>query len=289
MKMLKKLNITRGLAICGALMMFASAVAAQTSKDGSLKSRLPAEIIKRGYISNLVQTPDPPFEYTNDKGEAIGFDIDLANALSEVIDFPIKNEYIAQFAQLVPSMQTGRADISVSSIYDLTARQQQILMVDYMLTGMRFLTRKDVNNLKVFTDFCGKRVVTGNSGMVFLSAFSKETCTDKGLPAIDGYSTDLPQQFIELKLGRAIASFGGLEQHDFQAVMEPGVFKTVGEPISRKHYAIAFHKDNMIMAELIRDAVNELIRNGVYGKLLAKYGFEASAVKEASINNSLGN
>lgn len=284
--MLKKFGVTYFAAVVGAVMLFASTAMAQSAQ---FKARLPADILKRGHITNLVQMPDPPFEYTNDKGEVIGFDIDLANELSAVLDFPIKNQYIAQFAQLVPSMQTGRADISVSSIYDLKSRQEQILMVDYMLTGMRFLTRVGVNDMKSFEDFCGKRVVTGNSGVVFLKAFSEETCAPKGLPAIDAYGTDLPQQFIELKLGRAIASFGGLEQHDFQAALEPGIFKTVGEPISRKHYAIAFHKENMVMAELIRDALNELIRTGVYMKLLVKYGFEASAIPKASINNSLGN
>lgn len=268
---------------CAAIAMPAAA------QDNPFKARLPAEIIDRGHITNLVQMPDPPFEYTNDKGEVVGFDIDLAEALSKLFDFPIKNEFVMQFAQLVPSMQTGRADISISSIYDLKARQEQILMVDYMLTGMRFLTKIDATDFKSYEDFCGAKVVTGNSGLVFLEAFSKETCVDKGLPAIDGYGTDLPQQFIELKLGRAVASFGGLEQHDLQLVMEPGVFKTVGDPVSRKHYAIAFKKDNMVMAELIRDGLNELIKTGVYGELLAKYGFQASAIEQASINNSLGN
>lgn len=282
MNILRKIGIS---AACCAAMLLPSLAVAQ---DNPFKARLPEEVVKRGHITNLVQMPDPPFEYSNDKGEVVGFDIDLANALSKLFDFPIKNEYITQFAQLVPSMQTGRADIAISSIYDLKARQEQILMVDYMLTGMRFLTKVDAD-FKSHEDFCGARVVTGNSGVVFLDAFSKEICVDKGRPAIDGYGTDLPQQFIELKLGRAVASFGGLEQHDLQTVTEPGVFKTVGEPISRKNYAIALKKDNMEMAELIRDGLNELIRTGVYAELLAKYGFQASAIKEATINDSLGN
>lgn len=276
----------RNLLLSAALVAMPALAQAQ---DNPFKARLPADILARGHITNLVQMPDPPFEYTTDSGEVVGFDIELIDALAELFDFPIKNEYIAQFAQLVPSMQTGRADMSLSSVYDLSARQEQVTMVDYLLTGMRFLTLATATDYNAYEDFCGARVVTGNSGMPFLKSFSAEVCEPKGLPEIDGYGTDLPQQFIELKLGRAVASFGGLEQHDLQLVLEPGLFKTVGDPVSRKHYAIMFAKDNMAMVELVRDGLDELIANGTYGEILKKYGFEASALTKASINDSLGN
>jgi ABC-type amino acid transport substrate-binding protein len=117
-----------------------------SSASGSLSelaAKLPKDILDRGYIQDLKQTPAAPFEFDDDKGKFTGIDVDLTARLSEVIGFPIKTDQITDFAQLIPSVQTKRADMVWSAALDKVERQQVVTIVDYFKTGSIFMLLKD--------------------------------------------------------------------------------------------------------------------------------------------------
>lgn len=271
----------------GMTLLVAGAAQAET-KLNTFSSRLPKAVIERGYIINLLQQPDAPMSFADEKtGEIGGFDVEFMAEIGRILDFPYKTDVISKFAQLLPSMQTGRADIAVTSLYDLKARQESVEMVDYLRTGLRFIALAG-SKAATFTDLCGLKIVTGagSSQPGALKEFSDKECVAKGMKPIDIYGVELPQQFVELKLGRADAGFGGLEQYNFQVTQDAGVYKTVGQPIARNNYGIMVPKGDMQTAELIRDVIDEMIKDGSYAKLLAKYGFQDSALPKASINDA---
>ena len=71
----------------------------------------------------------PPFETTNEKGEIIGFDVDVANAICKEIQATCKFKGEA-FDALIPNLKAKRFDASISAIDITDARAKQVLFSD---------------------------------------------------------------------------------------------------------------------------------------------------------------
>ena len=67
----------------------------------------------------------PPFENTNEKGQIVGFDIDIANAICAKLD--AKCEFKNQpFDSLIQGLKTKRYDAAISAIDITPAREKQV-------------------------------------------------------------------------------------------------------------------------------------------------------------------
>ncbi len=85
----------------------------------------------------------PPFEMSDQNNEPTGVSVDLAKALAESLGRPLRIENIA-FAGLIPSLQTGKIDLIISSMTATEERAQSIAFSDpYLDTGLCLLVSKD--------------------------------------------------------------------------------------------------------------------------------------------------
>ncbi len=77
----------------------------------------------------IITSPDnPPFEFKDTaKGgdEVIGFDMDVAHKLSEHLGRPVKIME-ADFSAIIPSLQSGRADMAISTIAATDERRKSV-------------------------------------------------------------------------------------------------------------------------------------------------------------------
>lgn len=69
----------------------------------------------------------PPFETKDDKGEPSGISVDLAKALGEYLERPVKIEN-TNWDGLIPSLQTGKVDVVISS---MTITEERKEVVDF--------------------------------------------------------------------------------------------------------------------------------------------------------------
>jgi polar amino acid transport system substrate-binding protein len=58
----------------------------------------------------------------------------------------------------------------------------------------------------------------------------------------------------------------------------------VGEQVEAAPYGIAIAKSNTELRDALKAALDAIIKNGEYDKIIAKWGVEAGAVKEATLN-----
>lgn len=85
----------------------------------------------------------PPFEMINERGEPDGVSVGMAEALSKDLDRPLQIENIP-FAGLVPSLQTGKIDLIISSMTDTPERRRSIAFSDpYLTIGLGALVQRD--------------------------------------------------------------------------------------------------------------------------------------------------
>lgn len=86
----------------------------------------------------------PPFEMIDDHGEPDGISVAMARALSDYLHRPLQIENIP-FVGLLPSLQTGKIDLIISSMSDTPERRKSIAFSDpYLIISLGALMRQDL-------------------------------------------------------------------------------------------------------------------------------------------------
>jgi len=268
-----RLSLVAGLAVLASL---ASGQAAE----------LPDAIRQAGALHLTVNSTYAPMEYRDPaSNELVGLDIDLANELAKRLNVKIVWSETA-FAELIPALQTKRADFIMSGISDRASRRETADFVDYLVTGPQFFVLAESGS-KVAADLCGKKIGTTRSTSfpAEIETWSKQACESAGKPAaqyVPGEnSIDVRNQ---LKQGRIDAAVQGSETLPYAQQLEAGKYRIVGEPISIGYQGIMFRKDDATFREVVTSALKAMIADGSYKAILDKYGLGANAVREPLLN-----
>jgi len=248
---------------------------------------LPARIASSKVVRVAVNGTYPPMESRDPAtNQLVGFDIDLGEALAKVLGVRLEWQDGA-FAQLMPSLQTGRADMVLSGISDLPARRETFDFIDYLKSGAQFLTLASNTAIRTPLDLCGKRVgtVRSTSFPANIESWSNENCTAAGRPAIQYVGVDrMPLVHLELQQGRIDASVQGSETIPTLMAANPNAYRIVTEPFTTVRQGIMFLKTETELRDAFAGALRTLFSNGTYTALIEKWQLQASAAPEPLIN-----
>lgn len=249
---------------------------------------LPAEIAASKTVQVAVNAPYVPLEMRDPKtNELTGFDIDLSKAMGEVLGVEMAYQDGA-FEAMTPALQSGRVNMIMSGFYDRPARREIFDFVDYLQAGAQFFTPEN-SAVKSLDDLCGQTVSTirGTSYPEVIEAVSQETCVAKGKPGITVSSdNEVPQMLVNLRTGRSVAAMQGLESIPAIMNAEPGTYRTVGEPLKSVYMGIAFNKADTQLRDAFVAALQKVMADGTYEKLVTKWELGLSALDGVRINGA---
>lgn len=248
---------------------------------------LPARILDNNKTIRIaVNATYPPMESIDPAtNKLVGFDIDLGDALAKKLGVSLDWQD-GTFAQLIPSLQTGRVDMILSGISDLPARRDAMDFIDYLNSGAQFYTL-ETSAIKTADDLCGKRVGTVRSTNypANITAWSAEHCEKLGKPAIDSVGVDrMPLVHTELQQGRIDAAVQGSETLPALMKAEPNIYRLVAPPFTKNFQGIAFAKADTGFRDTITGALKALYADGTYAALIKKWELDASAAPAPTLN-----
>ena len=206
----------------------------------------------------------PPFETTNEKGEIIGFDVDVANAICKEIQATCKFKGEA-FDALIPNLKAKRFDASISAIDITEARAKQVLFSDaYYDSTASYVTLKGKATLE-----SAKNVGVQNG-----TTFQQYTVAETKQYTTKAYAS-LQSAILDLKSGRIDMIFGDTAVLADMISKEPEM-QFVGEKVANKKYfgnglGIAMHKSNKELAEQLNKGLAAIKANGEYQKIYDKW------------------
>lgn len=134
-------------------------------------------------------------------------------------------------------------------------------------------------------DVCGHSVgvVSASSPVATLQAQSK-TCTNAGKKAIKVQTfADYATAGLAAKSGRVDVAVLSTSSAGYQIKTQPGVWKTTGPKFDFVIIGDATPKGNG-MAQKLADAINKMIADGTYAKVLAQYGASDLAITKSVVN-----
>lgn len=277
------------IAACGQQQQGASAPVPAPAFDQALHDRLPAEVRARGVLQVATDASyAPASSFAADGRTIIGFEPDLAAELGRVLG--VRFEFVeSSFTDILPKLEAGQIDLGLSAITDTPARQQQADFVNYFSAGTSIVVRR--GNPEGVTDLhglCG-HVVAVEVGTVQVDMLerSQRGCGDDKID-LHVYETNA-DALVQLRTGRAVAVL-----NDYP----PAVHLTTDERTRADYqlasttqyepgfYGIAVAKDNPALRDVLRDALDQLIRNGTYTEVLRRWGVLQGGLESASINGS---
>jgi len=256
----------------------------------ALAQDLPARVKSAGKIVIATNPNYAPISFKDPATNKLGgFDIELGEAIGAELGVKVEWQEIA-FAQMLPSIQTGRVDMALAWMADNPRRREVVDFVNYAVTGAQFYTIEAFkNDIKAIEDLCGKQVGASRSTTwpADIDKWSAENCVAKGKTAVVAVGTEgSVDARTQLKTQRLQGAVHGSEVMQHFMKMEPGVYIPLGRPFTRALVGIPFAKteEGAQIREAVRGAMSRLQSKGIYAQLLAKYGLLNNSHSPVTVN-----
>jgi len=260
-----------------------SSSASAVTKDDAAAALLPDKVAKAGKLVIGTSPNYAPNEFKDDAGKPVGWAIEVGDAIAAKLG--LKADYqVARFENIIPGIVGGKIDVGESSFTDTVVREKQVDFVNYYVAGIQWAsgTGKTVDP----DNACGLKVAvqaTTYQDTVEVPAKSA-ACVKAGKPAIKKISLDTQD---------AAANAVALAQADAFSAVSPvtlygisklkGKLQTAGKTFEAAPYGMAVAKGSG-MAKAVQAALQSMVDDGSYGKILDKWGVADGGIKEITIN-----
>jgi len=261
------------------------AVIPPEASQPDLVKLLPPDIAASKTLIVGVALGSPPDDFRNDKNEIVGWEPDILHGVAQVLGLKLDLRPIT-FDTLIPGLQAKRFDAAVGQLGITTVREKVIDMVGTLLANEQFaaLASSDikVNSLE---DICGLTVGTtrGSRELAFVEAYQPK-CAAAGKKPINALAFNDGTSAAEaLMSGRVDLFWLGSTAVSYFVNQSHGKTKVVGSYTDTSYIGVGLPKDSA-MAKPLQAAIQHLIDDGTYQKIVSKWGLEKGAIKTAPLN-----
>ncbi|GAB2497278.1 Glutamine-binding periplasmic protein precursor [Corynebacterium atrinae] len=248
-----------------------------------IAAMVPSDVGTDGVLTGGTNPPFAPFELKDSDGSIIGLEMDLARATAAVmgLDFqPVEQD----FSMILPAVQAGTLDIGASGFTDNPERRQNFDFVNFLYAGVQWAQQTGV---PVDPDnACGLTVAVQRTTVSETDDVrpKSEACEEAGLEPITILSYDTSDNAaLALLVGRADALSADSPVTAWAVSRSEGKMELTGEMFQAAPYGWALPKDSPL-APAMAAALQHLIDNGDYERILAQWGVETGLLDQALIN-----
>jgi len=255
-------------------------------KNAAVAALVPASIKKKGFISAAMDASYPPDEFVAANGTTIiGMDADLNVALGAVMGVPWKGVNTT-FGTIIAGLQASRYDVGNSSFTVTAAREKEVNFVTYFQAGEGYYVAKS-SSLELkgsLLGLCGHTVSVEIGTTEQTDAQSAVALCKKAKQKVDtvlSFGTQVGAN-LAVSSGRAQIGFADSQVAGYIVQESNGQFKLDGPAFGVAPYGFAFEKTSKLDKATLA-AVKVLMKDGIYAKILAKWGVQAGAITDPGI------
>lgn len=264
----------------------------QVKPDEKLQSLLPQEIVQKGYVIAGTNPNTPPTTFfLKDNKTLSGRDVDIMNAIGQRLGLKVIWKDTGGFDNIIPGLKTGRYDAVLSNIRPSQKRFAQIDFVSYFDSSRQAVISRKDKNVPPFTRLtalCGETVGAGvgTAQIEFLNEASK-ICVSENKPAIQvAVFPSRPDGVVAVLSGRTSFYYGPWEGLAYQVAQLKNLVITGEISVQEPPMSIGLPKGSPI-EKAVQAAMNSLIQDGTYQKILDHWFIGYGAVKEAKLNEDV--
>ncbi len=234
----------------------------EAAEEAALKT------IEEGKLIMSTNAAFPPYEMTDDNGNFIGIDVEIAQAIAQKLGLELVIDNM-EFTAALEAAQQGKADMVMAGV---TVNEDRLAVMDFSesyATGIQVVIVPENSDIATPDDLVGKKIGTqmGTTGYIYASdtpengGYGEENVVayDNGITAVQAL---LNNQIDAVIIDNAPA------QEFVKA--NPGL-KILEAEWMTENYAIGMTKGNTALVEAINNALSELIADGTVQSIIDKY------------------
>ena len=263
-----------------------------TTKNGAAAALLPAKLRERGtlIVGAGFGSGNPPLGFiADDNLTPIGLEVDLAYLVSEALGLKPEIQ-VTSWENLFIGLDSAKYDAGFSNITVTEKRKQKYDFATYRKDDIAF-EAKSGSTWKIADgkDVAGKTIAVGSgTNQEKILVDWNEANVKAGLPAATiKYFQSQPDTYLALSSGRIDAYLGPNPSIAYH-VRTGGQTETIGKfsgagPTLQGLIAATTKKDNGLV-QAYQAALNAVIADGSYAKVLDRWNVSTEAVEKSELN-----
>jgi polar amino acid transport system substrate-binding protein len=281
--MIGRFTIKRSLLVAVLVAGAAIALAAcgSSSKSSSKSTSAGSSSSGKTYVvETSADFPPMSFRSSSDPNKVVGFEVDMVKTLMNNLGWKYKL-VTGDFNGLIPSVQSGRADMVVSDVYDTSDRQKVVDFVDYLKNSFAVMVAgKNAASVHSYNDICGKSmgVLTGSAPELQTAQAASKSCKKAGKGSISIRSFPaVAQELPQLSNGHLYSILEEWSSLSYVAKKSGGKYAVVFPDPGITNVGIVVKKGSAIKAQLTK-AVQAYIASPDYKANAQKWGIQAKSL-----------
>lgn len=239
----------------------------QTAEDTSL-----TDVQEKGYFTLGLDADFAPMGFTQEDGEIVGFDIDLAKAVAEKMGVEVEIKPIDWNAKSM-ELSTGKIDVIWNGFSITDERRQEVLFSNPYLSTKQSIVVKADSDIKTKADLAGKKIAL-QDGSTSEDALKADTATYESI-GDDNISrfAENSQVLMEVDAGRADAAVIDevFVRYYLQKENMLDKFVVLDEGFDEEDYGVGGRQGDHALMEAINKALDECKAEGTTSEISVKW------------------
>ena len=258
--------------------------------DPKAVSLLPQSYKDKGELTVAADLHYPPTVFlAEDNQTPIGLNPDITRLIAKKLGVKVK--FVdAKFDTIIPGLDGGRYDFTVSTMAKTDERLNVVDMIDYFKAGSSIgVTAGNPQNLTNET-LCGKNIAVtlGSTGQLLrLPALNEMTCVAKGQPAINPVTLpNVQEALVQLHAKRIDGILYDTTALAWAQKQQPGSFEMLTPPLNvggTGITAVALKKGSPLTPAM-QAAIQSILGTPEYEESLKTWGLEFGSITDAKLN-----
>ncbi|MZD52774.1 ABC transporter substrate-binding protein [Streptomyces sp. SID5606] len=262
-----------------------------TDKVDSIAAQVPRKIRERGTLEVVDSSGSaaPLTFFATDNKTVIGVEPDIASLVADVLGLELRTNAVS-WENIFVGLDSAKYDVGFSNITVTEERKEKYDFATYREDNLAFEARKD-SGLKVTgpEDVAGRTVAvsSGTNQEKLLIEWSKENEKAGREPADIKYYQNESDTYLALRSGRIDLYLGPnpTAAHHAATTGRTEVVGThSGAGTTLQGLIAATTKKDSGLVEPLAEALDHVIGNGTYAKVLERWGLSDEAVTKSEIN-----
>ena len=236
------------------------------------------EILERGTLRVGLEPGYMPFEMTNQRGEIIGFDVDMAKRIAKAMNVELELVSTA-WDGIIPGLITKKYDMIMSG---MTLTQERNLQVNfatpYIVVGQTILVKKEfADEVKSYKDLNNAKFTVASK-----LGTTGEQATKRMIPKAKYISFETEQEGVMDLINGKVDAF--VYDLPFMAIANAeknnGKLVFLNEPFTFEPLAWAVRRGNPDMINWLNNFMNQIKSDGTYDKIYSKWFLSDAWLKQ---------
>ena len=252
-------------------------------KDDAIAALLPESVTKDGKLTIGTNPSYAPAEFLDADGKTqIGYDMDLARAMGNI--FGLDTEIVSSnFDTIIPAIGS-KYDLGITAMTITEERLQSVDFVSYYRAGSTWAVQKGNPKKLDTSDMCGAKIAvqTGTVQEDEANKIAKGCKADKKAEVMS-YKRQA-EAATAVATGKADVFYADSPVAGYAISQTDGQLEALGDVEGVAKQGIAIKKGDQQLDEAVQKAVQKLMDDGTYMKILKHWGVESGALDKAEIN-----